>query len=53
MSMGFYFSEEKQTFKIDNTQLINATEISRNLNYLADGGISLRFDDKSENSFLN
>lgn len=32
--------------------MINATEISQNLNYLVDGAISFRFDKMSENSFL-
>jgi hypothetical protein len=36
-----------------NTNFINATEISENLNHLSDGAISLRFDQASENSFLN
>lgn len=36
-----------------NTNFINATEISDSLNALSDGAISLRFDQTSENSFLD
>jgi hypothetical protein len=38
---------------LENTNFINATVISPNLNDLSDGAISLRFDQTSENSFLN
>lgn len=38
---------------LENTNFINATEVSANLNDLSDGAISMRFDQTSQNSFLN
>lgn len=52
MMLGFYMKEETDHLELESTNFINATEISQNLNYLCDGGISLRFDDMSESSFL-
>ena len=42
----------RDTLQLQNTTFINATELSPNLNFLCDGAISLRFDDKSESSFM-
>lgn len=50
--VGFYVHGEHNSIVLEETNFINATEISKNLNYLCDGAISFRFDDKSENSFL-
>ena len=38
---------------LENSNFVNATEISSNLDCLEDGAISMRFDQTSENSFLN
>ena len=43
---------EKDKLSLGKTNFVSATSISPNLNQLCDGGISLRFDDGSENSFL-
>lgn len=45
--LGFYMRNEKDIVELENTNFINATEISKNLNYLCDGAISLRFDEGS------
>jgi hypothetical protein len=38
-------SDEKEKIKLDNTNFVKATIISKHTNKLADGAISLRFDD--------
>ena len=52
LMLGFYMKEEHDSVVLEQTNIINATEISKNLNYLCDGAISFRFDEGSENSFL-
>ena len=39
--------------QLNATNFINASQVSEHTNRLSDGAISLRFDDESENSFLN
>lgn len=51
--LGLFIYGEHDHLKLDTTNFINATEISPNLNDLSDGAISMRFDETSENSFLN
>lgn len=53
MMLGLFIYGEKDVLELDSTNFINATNISSNLNGLSDGAISLRFDETSENSFLN
>ena len=47
LMLGFYMKGEHDIVVLDQTNLINATEISKNLNYLCDGAISFRFDEGS------
>lgn len=51
--LGLFIYGEKDVLQLVSTNFINATEISENLNSLSDGAISMRFDQTSENSFLN
>lgn len=51
--LGLFIYGEHDHLMLENTNFINATEISSNLNDLSDGAISMRFDQTSENSFLN
>jgi hypothetical protein len=51
--LGLFIYGEHDLLQLENTNFINATEISPNLNGLSDGAISMRFDQTSENSFLN
>jgi hypothetical protein len=51
--LGLFIYGEKDHLELVNTNVVNATEISENLDSLSDGAISLRFDQSSENSFLN
>jgi hypothetical protein len=51
--LGFYILGEKDALELESTKFINATQIPAKLNYVSDGAISLRFDENSENSFLN
>ena len=51
--LGFYILDEKDALTLESTKFINATQISAKLKYISDGAISLRFDENSENSFLN
>jgi hypothetical protein len=51
--IGLFLSDEKDKLLLTSTNFINATSISPHINRLIDGAISLRFDDSSENSFLN
>jgi hypothetical protein len=53
MLVGLFMSDEKDKIALRETNFINASQISDHLNQLCDGAISLRFDDESENSFLN
>ena len=51
--IGVFLTDEKDQILLRNTNFINATEISDQVNKLQDGAISVRFDTESENSFLN
>ncbi len=51
--LGLFIYGEHDQLALDNTNFINATEISPNLNELCDGAFSMRFDTTSENSFLD
>lgn len=51
--LGLFIYGEKDHLELVSTNFVNATEISENLDTLSDGAISLRFDQASENSFLN
>lgn len=51
--LGLFIYGEKDHLSLDSTNFINAISISPNLNKLSDGAISMRFDQTSENSFLN
>lgn len=50
--MGFYLATDQDNLMLQNTTFIAANQISDSLNKMADGAISLRFDEGSENSFL-
>lgn len=51
--LGLFVLGEKDNLELDSTKFINATMLTPKLNYISDGAISLRFDENSENSFLN
>jgi hypothetical protein len=51
--LGLFIYGERDVLQLTDTNFLNATEISPTLNSLSDGAISLRFDQSSENSFLN
>lgn len=51
--VGMFLSEEKDKIPLQSTNFINATNVTTHLNELCDGALSLRFDDFSENSFLD
>lgn len=51
--IGLFLSDEKDRMELRATNFINASEICEHTNKLSDGAVSLRFDDESENSFLN
>lgn len=51
--LGLFIYGERDHLSISDTNFIEATSISANLNAQSDGAISLRFDEASENSFLN
>ena len=42
--LGLFIYGEKDHLGLENTNFINATELSPNLNSMSDGAISLRFD---------
>ena len=52
LMLGFYIIEEKEKVTLSNTNFINVTKLSENMNSLTDGALSMRFDKKSESSFL-
>ena len=51
--LGLYIIGENDNITLSNTTFIEARKITPNLNTICDGAVSLRFDDSSENSFLN
>lgn len=51
--VGLFLSDEKDKMVLTSTNFINATDITPHASHLSDGAISLRFDESSENSFLN
>lgn len=51
--IGLFLSDEKDRIQLNSTNFINATQVCEHTDKLSDGAISLRFDDESENSFLN
>ena len=53
MLLGLFIYGEMDQLMLESTNFVNATAISPNLNALSDGAISMRFDQTSENSFLN
>ncbi len=42
--MGFFIIDEKEKFTLGKTKMLEAVHLSDNINHLADGSISLRFD---------
>jgi hypothetical protein len=53
LMLGLYIIGENDNITLSNTTFIEARKITPNLNTICDGAVSLRFDDSSENSFLN
>lgn len=51
--LGLFIYGERDHLSVESANFVDATSISANLNSLSDGAISLRFDEASENSFLN
>jgi hypothetical protein len=47
MMLGLFIYGERDTLSLEDTNFINATSISPNLNALTDGAISMRFDETS------
>lgn len=45
--LGLFIYGERDLLMLENTNFINATVISANLNDLSDGAISMRFDQTS------
>lgn len=53
MLLGMFVLGEKDNLELQSTRFINATTLTQKLSYASDGAISLRFDQNSQNSFLN
>jgi hypothetical protein len=51
--LGMYVLGEKDQVELESTKFINATLLTEKLSDVSDGAISMRFDENSENSFLN